>query len=268
MTINNQTKLYISISKYPGNTGSLLHNNGFKMLNLNCIYIPLKCKNENDLELFIKNSNFKGISVSMPYKSKITKFLDKLDHSAKKSNAVNTILRKKNKLIGFNTDFFSLKKIIKIKKFNFKSCLILGNGSTSRTSYEVLKGIKIKKIYLSSRNKKKYKSWKIRKFDTVLNWKERNHLKSDLLINCTPIGMKHLNKIPIKLTSNSRYKYILDFTINNKNKLYYLAKKLKIPYVSGLEISLYQGLEQFRIYTGKKLSTIKLKKKLKYNFNV
>ena len=104
--------------------------------------------------------------------------------------------------------------------------------------------------------------------NTILNWKERNHIKSDLLINCTPIGMRHLNNIPIKLTNNNRYKYILDFTINYKNKLYYLAKKLKITYISGLEISLYQGLEQFKIYTGKKLSRIKLIKKLNYNFNV
>ena len=268
MIINNKTKVYISISKYPGNTGSLLHNNGYKMLNLNCIYIPFKCRNNSELKLFLNNENFKGISVSMPFKSKVIKFINKIDDSSKKSGAVNTVIRFKKKLIGFNTDFFALKKIIKLKKFNIKNCLILGNGSTSKTSYEVLKELKVKKIYLSSRNKKKYKFWKIRKNDVIIDWAKRNFLMSDLLINCTPIGMKHINNIPIKLTKNNQYKYIIDFPINKKSKLSFLAKKNNITYVSGLEISLYQGIEQFKIYTHKKLSVNNIKKKLNYNFNV
>ena len=108
--INNKTKIYISISKFPGSTGSLLHNTGYKILNLNCIYVPLKCENYKDLGLFINNLNFKGISVSMPYKSKVIKFLDQLDISSKKTGVANTILRNKNKLKGFNTDFLALKK--------------------------------------------------------------------------------------------------------------------------------------------------------------
>ncbi len=268
MITNNKTKVYISISKYPGNTGSLLHNNGYKMLNLNCIYIPFKCRNDAELKLFLNNENFKGISVSMPFKSKVIKFLNKIDNSSKKSGAVNTVIRFKKKLIGFNTDFFALKKIIKLKKFNIKNCLLLGNGSTSKTSYEVLKELKVKKIYLSSRNKKKYKFWKIRKNDVILNWAKRNFLMLDLLINCTPIGMKHINNTPVKLTNNNQYKYIIDFPINKKSKLSFLAKKNNITYVSGLEISLYQGIEQFKIYTDKKLSVNNIKKKLNYNFNV
>ncbi len=266
--INNKTKIYISISKFPGSTGSLLHNTGYKILNLNCIYVPLKCENYNDLELFINNLNFKGISVSMPYKSKVIKFLDQLDISSKKTGVANTILRNKNKLKGFNTDFLALRKILKKKKYKIKDCLLLGNGATSRTSYEVLKELKIKKIYLSSRNKKKYKSWNIRKSDKVFNWERRNPIKSDLLINCTPLGMINLNVSPKKILSKDQHKYIIDFPINKFNKLSNLARKFRINYVSGIEISFHQGFEQFRIYTNKKISENKLKKKLNYNFYV
>lgn len=267
--INKETKIFISVSKYPGNTGSILHNTGYKMLNLNCVYIPLKCEGDKDLKLILNNKNFNGISVSMPFKTKVIKFLKKIDNSAKKSGAVNTILRKKqNYLVGYNTDYYALKKIIKSKKLKIKNCLLLGNGSTSRTTYEVLKDLKIKIVNLCSRRKKNYKKWKIRKSDRIINWENRNFLNSDLLINCTPLGMKHINVIPKKLKNKKQHKYIIDFTINNKNKLSKSAKKFGITYISGLEISFNQGLEQFRIYNNKILSFKKLKKKLNYNFNV
>ena len=258
--INKNTKVYISVSKFPGNTGSRLHNTGYKFLNLNCIYIPFKCENEEELKSLIVNKNFKGISVSMPFKSKVIKFLNSIDISSKKTGAVNTIIRNKNNLKGFNTDFKALKKIIFIKKIKIKNSLLLGNGSTSKTSYEVLKDLKIKRIFLSSRDKKKYNSWKIRKSDQIYSWNKRDLIKSDLLINCTPLGMSHINKLPIKLIKKEQHKYIIDFTINKKNKLSILAKKLKISYIGGLEISFYQGLEQFRIYTKKDLSFDKIKK--------
>ena len=261
MMINKETKIFISVSEFPGSTGSLLHNAGYKMKNLNCVYIPLKCKNDKELRFIINNKNFNGISVSMPFKTKVIKFLKKIDNSSKKTEAVNTILRKKNNLIGYNTDFYALKKIIKTKKIKIKSCLLLGNGSTSRTSYEVLKELKIKQIILCSK-------WKIRKTDKIFSWNGRNYLNSELLINCTPLGMEHKNVIPKKIKNKQQHKYIIDFTINKKNKLSKLAKKLGIKYISGLEISFNQGLEQFRIYNNKILSFKKLKKKLNYNFNV
>ena len=266
--INKNTKVYISVSKFPGNTGSRLHNTGYKFLNLNCIYIPFKCENEKELKSLIVNKNFKGISVSMPFKSKVIKFLNSIDISSKKTGAVNTIVRNQDHLKGFNTDFKALKKIMFIKKIRIKDCLLLGNGSTSKTSYEALKDLNIKKIYLSSRNKKKYKLWKVRKSDQIYSWNKRNLIKSDLLVNCTPLGMTHIDKLPKKFIKKDQHKYVIDFPINKKNKLSILAKKLKISYIGGLEISFYQGLEQFKIYTKKNLSFDKIKKKLNYNFYV
>ena len=46
--INKDTKIFVSVSKLPGNTGSLLHNYGYKFLNIDAIYFPIKCNSEKN----------------------------------------------------------------------------------------------------------------------------------------------------------------------------------------------------------------------------
>ena len=68
--------------------------------------------------MFLKSNNFfLGGSVTIPYKEKFLKFLDKIDKNAKKIGSINTIVNQKGYLFGLNTDYygslFTLKKIIK-----------------------------------------------------------------------------------------------------------------------------------------------------------
>lgn len=48
---NKSTKLCISISRNPGTSGSKFHNTGYKLLNLNYIYVPLKFDNLNNIKI-------------------------------------------------------------------------------------------------------------------------------------------------------------------------------------------------------------------------
>ena len=54
----------------------------------------------NNLEILKIN----GLNVTIPYKEKIITYLDEVDKAASKIGAVNTIAKKDNKLIGYNTD--------------------------------------------------------------------------------------------------------------------------------------------------------------------
>ena len=264
--INNKTKLFVSLSKFPGNNGAKLHNYGFALFGLNHIYVPLKCDSEKSLKSILFNENFKGISISMPFKTKVIKFLDKIDNTALKTKSVNTILKKEKSLYGYNTDFYAIRKIIKNNLSKIHSSTIIGNGSTGKTAFEAIKDLKINEIFLTSRNTRKYKNWKLNKSSKIVNWKKRNQIKSNLLINCTPMGMYNFNKLPINIIFNHQFDIIIDLPINNNSKLSKLSKKLKIKYIGGEEISLIQGIEQFRLYNKKKLNFHHMKKKLNYKF--
>ena len=90
------TKIFFSVSSNPGNTGTKLHNSCYEILGLNCIYLPLKITKLNSVKQILLNLNFRGCSVSMPFKEKLVNFMDRLDSSAKKIGSINPILKKKN----------------------------------------------------------------------------------------------------------------------------------------------------------------------------
>ena len=262
----NLTKLCISISKNPGRTGSKFHNTAYNLLDLDYVYMPFKLDNLKNLKVILNELNIKGCSVSMPFKERIVKFLDVRDESTIITNAANTLLCKKGKIIGFNTDYYAGQIIL--KKINLKkndTILLLGNGGVSRSIYEYIKKIEIKKVYLCSRNNSKYKNWKKTKNSIIIDWHKRNLLDSSLLINATPIGMKN-KSTPIHLKNITRFKSILDLVINSKSSFKKIALQQKIKFYDGIQFSFYQACKQFEIYTNKKVKKNLMKKALSYKF--
>lgn len=263
---SNLTKLCISIAKNPGISGSKFHNTGYRLLNLNYLYLPFKLNNLNNLRIILNKLHIRGCSVSMPFKEKIIKFLDLKDVSTIKTNAANTLVCKNGIIKGYNTDYYAIKKIIKkIKLDRNDKILLLGNGGVARTIYEYIKKIKVKKIYLCSRNISKFNNWEKNKNSEIINWHKRNKLDAALLINATSIGMKN-KSLPVDLKSIQKYKSILDLVIYSKSSFKKIAQKNKVRFYDGLEFSFYQACKQFEIYTNKKINQKLIKNILGYKF--
>ena len=261
---NKDTKKFISMSINPGNTGANLHNRLFQIYKLNNIYIPLKISTIKQAKQILKNFDFNGCSLSMPFKESLISSVDKLDYKAKKIGSINTILNKKNKLIGFNTDYYASREIIKKQKLqkNYK-VMILGSGGVAKAIYHSFYSLKFKNIFIACRDKKKFNKIRLNKKLNFIKWEKRNNIKVDIIFNATPLGMfgKYSNKIPIKISNQNLPKIIFDLAVNQKgNLLSKTAKKNKIKYVSGLEYTRIQGIKQFEIYNSIKTSDRKLKK--------
>ena len=58
------------------------------------------------LEDFLKNTDFQGINVTIPYKKDVIPYLTTLSDTAKRIGSVNTIVRKEDGLHGHNTDHY------------------------------------------------------------------------------------------------------------------------------------------------------------------
>ena len=100
---------------------------------MNYLYKAINVKDLNSTIKAVRILGIKGASISMPYKEKVIKLLDKIDPLAKKAGAVNTILSKDNKLIGFNTDVHGAYKALKYLRLKSSdSILILGAGGAAR----------------------------------------------------------------------------------------------------------------------------------------
>jgi shikimate dehydrogenase len=180
----------ISVAKKPGKFGEIVHNTGYKALGLNFQY---KAFYSNDISGVIKGVRalgIRGCSVSMPFKESVIPYLDNLEPLAKKIGAVNTIVNRNNRLIGYNTDFYGAKECL--KRMSIKqnsSILLLGSGGVSRAILTAIKQMKIKNCTISSRNTKKAKLI-AKKFNIDrIDWKLREKNDAKILINATPIGM-------------------------------------------------------------------------------
>tara|TARA_Y100000034_G_C6736505_1_gene326596 strand:- start:64 stop:420 length:357 start_codon:yes stop_codon:yes gene_type:complete len=90
--MDENTKRFVSISEKPGTSGLNFHNQGYRLLGLNCVYFPLEIHSSKlGKAIQIVKDNFDGCSVSMPHKEKVIWHLDELGESGKRTGAVNTI---------------------------------------------------------------------------------------------------------------------------------------------------------------------------------
>ena len=175
----------------------------------NVSYQNYELKNINQLKSLIKrNSDLKGLNVTIPYKEKVIKYLDKIDEKYLNIGAVNVIKIIDNKLFGINTDYEAFKITLKEwldNSFNSKA-LILGTGGSSKSVSLALKELNIDHNFVSRKKRKNVFS-----YEELLDIKIFSNYK--LIINTTPLGMypkiNLLPNIPYRLITKNYYLYDL-----------------------------------------------------------
>ena len=138
----------------------ILHNYWLKKYGIEGNYSLINVDEDKlgDVIEKIRKKELNGINVTLPYKQKIIKFIDKLINDAKFTNSVNTIyLNEQNTLIGENTDVFGLqaaylKEIINVET---KKALVIGAGGVSPSVILSLQKSKIKNITIINRTYEK-----------------------------------------------------------------------------------------------------------------
>ena len=64
---------------------------------------------EGKVKDFVLKKEYQGYNITIPYKQTVIPYLDEVDKSALDIGAVNTVVNKNGKLIGYNTDIFGMK---------------------------------------------------------------------------------------------------------------------------------------------------------------
>lgn len=177
--INKDTKLYGSFSINPGNNGCIFFNDAFIKNDINAIYKSFYSDNIEHLILSVKYLKFDGFALSMPHKIEVLKYLDEIDDAAKEIGAVNTVVNKNGKLIGYNTDWLGVYNYILKNELWFpfnQPITILGNGGFSKAIQYSLNKLDIP-YNIINRN----------------NWDEIKNIKNTIVINATPVDVDATN---------------------------------------------------------------------------
>ena len=261
----NRTKLGI-IGKPLGHSLSpILHLKGMEKLNISYSYEKWEIE-EDKLGVFIdsvkdKKSEILGFNVTIPYKEKIIKYLDKLDQTCLSLGAVNTVKYVDGQLIGYNTDGLGLAESLKRHGFQFndKRILIIGSGGAARgIALFIAKGRPIN-IDITGRNEVKglELSSEVENLTDSTFFKLENiyHLeieKYDLIIQTTPVGMKNIPGVLSFPYEKLKPGQVVVDIVYNPIMTEFLARcsqKVNIA-IGGLEMLVYQGYHSFKIWTG------------------
>ena len=94
-----------------------------------------------DVAAFIREGDFAGLNVTMPYKETVMDLCDKLTDAAKKIGNVNTIVRREDgTLLGDNTDYYGFSHLLNVGHMNVtdRKVVVLGTGGAAKTVHAVL----------------------------------------------------------------------------------------------------------------------------------
>ena len=105
----------------------------------------------DELDAFLRERDFLGINVTIPYKELVIPHLYYIDDAAKRIGAVNTIVNRDGLLYGYNTDFYGMSELITHAGVSISSkCVaILGTGGTAKTARAVCEALGASEHYVS-----------------------------------------------------------------------------------------------------------------------
>ena len=198
-------------------------------------------KNEDELDLFMKNFPLDGMNVTIPYKKDVIKYCDTLSDTAKKIGSVNTIVVKSGKMHGYNTDYYGFVYMMNRGGIDVKGkkVLLLGSGGASQTLRVCLKDMGAHNVIIVSRSGEN-------------NYGNLNlHGDAEIIVNATPVGMyPNVGVSPVDITLFPKLEGVADIIYNpSRTKLLLDAEKLKIPCVNGLSMLVAQAKQAYEIFT-------------------
>lgn len=230
-----------------------IQNFAFCYHKINAVYLAFDVIDLESAIRGIRGLGIKGVSVTIPHKVSVIPLLDRLDELAERTGAVNTILNKDGLLIGYNTDCLGAILAIKEKAdIEGKDYVILGAGGAARAI-----GFGLKKeganIIIINRTYEKGEALARALGGRSYPWGRIREISGYGLINATPIGMwPNVEQIPISKEYLRNFKVVMDAVYNPlETRLLREAKRLGLVTIDGLKMLVYQGVAQFKIWTGR-----------------
>jgi shikimate dehydrogenase len=234
----------------------LIHNVAYQALGINYAYVSFRVKDIKQAIEGIRGLGIRGASVTIPHKTTVLKYLDRLDPLAEKIGAVNTIVNDDGVLTGYNTDGDgALQALEEVTTLSGKKAVLIGSGGAASA---IAVGLKAKGVKLVVLNRTEAKANKLAKKVNASGFGSLNRLSeiasADILINATSVGMppKTDQSIIFKGLLHNRLT-VFDIVYNPKEtRLLIEARERGCNIVYGYKMFLYQAARQFELFTGLK----------------
>ena len=244
-----------------------LHNAALAAAGLDYAYIalPVEPAALADAVRGLRSLGFRGVNVTIPHKTAIMEYLDRIDEDARRIGAVNTVVNEGGRLCGYNTDVLGFIDAMKARGFApaGQRAVVLGAGGAARAVLWGLIKEKVSSISIGVRNVEKARPLAEEFGLTPLLWKDRHEPSALLVINTTPLGMrgKAEDDTPYDFSvaapcapAGNTAPLAYDIVYNPlETRFLREARAAGRRCISGLEMFFGQGDAQFRLWTGQGL---------------
>lgn len=214
-----------------------------------------------------------GANITVPYKEAVMHLVDEADDLASLIGAVNTVVNRDGKLVGFNTDAHGfLRALREDSKFDpdSKRVVVLGAGGGARAVGFALLREHIASLAIANRTLERAQTLAqclseyavdngINTETVALPWQNPRLIEAvrhcQLLVNCTTFGMRHSpqeDQSPLATGSIPKDALVYDLVYNpSETPLLRTAREAGAGVLGGLPMLVYQGAASFKLWTGR-----------------
>ncbi|MTI94943.1 MAG: hypothetical protein FH749_05555 [Firmicutes bacterium] len=180
-----------------------------------------------------------GANVTIPYKEECIRYLDELDPVAEQLGAVNTIVRRDKRLIGYNTDVVGLNRdLVRLGiTTTGRKILILGAGGAAAAVLANLNSSATVTIVCRRQEQANDLAKRFKQAVEHIPWHTPELSEADLIFVCTPPGVWQRWSWPQKALI-----YNLNYLENDI---------LHANYYSGLGMLVFQAAESFTLWSNR-----------------
>jgi shikimate dehydrogenase len=228
-----------------------MHTASFKSIGFDGEYTAFDVPPENlqsELKRIV-SLGYRGLNCTIPHKKAVMPFLDKLDESAIRYDAVNTILIENDgSTTGFNTDVYGFLHDLEMRDVKVKGAKILMLGMGGAGSALACGLIDAGCAELKIANRTLYTSDIIELGSQECIETARS---SDIIINVTPIGLKESDPPALPINAFREGQVFYDCSPTS-----HIPSTVRVARIAGARsfdgkgFLVYQGAKAFEIWTG------------------
>ena len=215
----------------------------------------------------LRGGDFIGANVTIPHKQAVMALLDEVDPLAAAIGAVNTIVKRGGRLVGYNTDAHGFTRALKEDAAfepSGRRALLLGAGGAARAAAFALCQEGVASLSIANRTLARAEALAaelsadgvrvsaIAADDAALN---DAALNADLIVNSTSVGMRHggaEGQTPLAGGLIPHDAVALDMVYNPQHTpLLAAARSAGARAVGGMPMLIYQGAAAFEMWTGR-----------------
>ena len=258
----------------------LMHQAAFRALDLEAVYeaFDLPPAQLNRLLDGLLACGIDGLNVTVPHKEAVVRYLrrrGRLDPTAEAIGAVNTLVRRQGRFVGYNTDVLGLREVFRRElrvSLRGRKVLLLGAGGAARAAAWVVVQEGASVIWIANRTPRhaqKLATWlrntasqALRPGRPGIGFAVLPLTKAglapvlpdvDVVINATKLGLKAGESPPLDIARLPKQAVVVDLVYRAPTTtLVQRARRRGLLAVDGLPMLLYQGAASFELWWHRK----------------